>query len=62
MGLAKPAQRALARAGIMRLDELAHRTKAEIAALHGMGPQAPGLLRAALAERGLAFANRPRTS
>jgi len=35
-GLAKPAHRALAAAGITNLGDLATRTEAEIAALHGM--------------------------
>lgn len=55
-GLAKPAQRALAGAGITSLDGLARRTEAEIADLHGMGPNALGQIRDALATRGLAFA------
>lgn len=54
-GLAQPALRALAAAGIMRLEQLASFREAEIKALHGIGPNALRLLRAALAERGLAF-------
>lgn len=60
--LAKPAQRALAGAGITRLDGLTHRTEAEIAALHGRGPKALGQLRDALARRGLAFASETQAS
>ena len=55
-GLARPAQRALANAGYTRLEQLAKCTEAEIAMLHGMGPNALTLLRKALAEKGLAFA------
>ena len=55
-GLAAPARRALAGAGIGSLAELAGRTQAEVAALHGMGPNALRLLREKLAARGLAFA------
>ncbi len=50
-----PARRALTGAGITRLDQLTERTEAELAGLHGMGPKALGLLRGALAERGLSF-------
>ncbi|MFF0750928.1 DNA-binding protein [Streptomyces sp. NPDC004267] len=50
-----PATRALAAAGYTRLDQLAGVSEKELKALHGMGPKALGLLRAALAERGLAL-------
>lgn len=56
-GLAKPALRALGRAGYRRLEELANVTEAEVQALHGMGPQAIKRLRQSLAERGLSFAD-----
>jgi hypothetical protein len=54
--LAKPALRALARAGITRLDQLAGRREADLLALHGLGPSALAALRAALAARGQTFA------
>ena len=54
-GLARPAQRALTGAGIASLDTLAERSEAAVAALHGMGPNALAILRAAMAERGLRF-------
>ncbi|TLN04000.1 DNA-binding protein [bacterium] len=54
-GLAQPALRALAAAGIARLEQLASFREAEVAHLHGIGPNALRLLRSALAERGLAF-------
>ena len=54
--LSKPAQRALANAGYTRLDQLTKVREADLAKLHGMGPKALGQLRAALAERGAAFA------
>jgi len=57
-GLAKPAQRALAGAGIKRLEQLAKRTEDEISALHGMGPNALKTLRDTLAARGMSFARR----
>lgn len=53
--LAAPAQRALAGAGVATFEQLAARTEAEVAALHGMGPNALKKLREALAERGLSF-------
>ncbi len=53
--LAKPAQRALAGAGIRSLTDLTKRTEAEVLALHGMGPNAMALLRAAMAEKKLKF-------
>jgi hypothetical protein len=57
--LARPAQRALANAGYTRLDQLAAVSEAEIAQLHGIGPNALAQLRRALADRGLAFAAAP---
>jgi len=54
--LAAPAQRALAGAGIMRLDQLAAMSEAEIKQLHGIGPKALDQLRRALQARGLSFA------
>lgn len=53
--LAAPAQRALAGAGLTHLKQLTKLTEAELLQLHGMGKNAVGTLRAALAERGLAF-------
>jgi hypothetical protein len=50
-----PAQRALEGAGIHALEDLHNRSEREIAALHGMGPKALGILKQALAERGLAL-------
>ncbi len=46
--LARPAQRALASAGITRLAQAAQRSDAELLALHGMGPNAVVTIRAAL--------------
>ena len=54
-GLAQPALRALAAAGITRLDQLAGFGKTRLASLHGIGPKALALLAAALAARGLDF-------
>jgi len=58
-GLAKPAQRALAGAGYVRLEQLAELSQAEVMRLHGMGPKAFDQLRRALAAKGLAFADSP---
>ncbi|HEX5165083.1 MAG TPA: DNA-directed RNA polymerase subunit alpha C-terminal domain-containing protein [Thermomicrobiales bacterium] len=52
-----PARRALANAGIDRLDQLTTRREAELLTLHGMGPKAIAELHEALAARGLAFAD-----
>ena len=54
--LAAPAQRALAAAGYTRLEQLTAVSETELGKLHGIGPNALGTLRKALAERGLAFA------
>jgi hypothetical protein len=55
--LSAPARRALAAAGIRTLEELAARPKAEVEALHGMGPNALGILGEALRTHGLRFAS-----
>lgn len=48
-----PATRALANAGITTLRQVAEHRRSELAALHGMGPKALGILAASLAEVGL---------
>ena len=58
-GLAKPAQRALAGAGYVRLEQLAKLRQADLMRLHGMGPKALDQIRRALATKGLAFADSP---
>jgi len=55
-GLAKPAQRALANAGIKTVAQLAARTEGEIAGLHGMGPNGVAALKRTLAMHKLKFA------
>ena len=55
--LSKPAQRALAGAGYVRLTQLTKVREADLAKLHGMGPKALGQLREALAARGESFAD-----
>lgn len=54
-GVAQPAVRALNRAGYSTLDQLANARGSDLAALHGMGPRALGILKAALQERGKSF-------
>lgn len=56
VGLAQPARRALATAGVRNLEQLAQFSEAEIKQLHGIGPNALSQLRSALAEKGLSFA------
>ncbi|HQZ21096.1 MAG TPA: hypothetical protein PLW39_02390 [Thermoflexales bacterium] len=53
--LAAPAQRALASAGIANLQDLRKFTEAEIANLHGIGPNALKALKEAMAKNGLEF-------
>ncbi len=63
-GLAQPALRALAGAGIRRLEQLSQFSEAEIKGLHGIGPNALAKLHLALSAKGLSFAdmNREKTS
>jgi hypothetical protein len=56
-GLAKPAQRALAGAGLRDLQELSKWTEGQVMALHGMGPRAMEMLKAAMKEKGVTFAS-----
>ena len=53
--LGAPALRALDRDGIRSLFRLSQRTEREIADLHGMGPKAIGMLKAAMRKLGLKF-------
>lgn len=53
--LAAPAQRALASAGITKLEQLKDVAEAELLQLHGMGKNAVATLREALSTRGLSF-------
>ena len=49
----QPALRALHNAGYTKLADLTRATEAELAALHGMGPKALGILKKALAAKKL---------
>lgn len=57
-GLGAPATRALGRAGITSLSRATNATERDLLGLHGFGPKALAVLKAALAERGLALARR----
>jgi transposase len=50
-----PADRALAAIGITTLDQLHGKSEKEIAKLHGVGPKAVRIWKAALEANGLAF-------
>lgn len=54
--LAAPAMRALAANGITSLAKLSRCTEADVATLHGMGPNALKSIKTALKARGLGFA------
>ena len=54
--LGAPAERALAGAGIKTIKQLTKFSETEIKQLHGVGPNALGKLRQALADEGLSFA------
>ncbi len=54
-GVAKPAVRALAAAGYTTLDQLTKARERDLATLHGMGPKALAILKAALEEKGKSF-------
>lgn len=55
--LASPAQRALAGAGIQRLEQLTKLSEEQLKQLHGIGPNALKQLHQALRARGLSFPN-----
>lgn len=55
--LAKSAQRALAGAGYVQLEQFTKLSEAEILKLHGMGPKAVEQFKRAFAEKGLPVRN-----
>ncbi|NMO51786.1 DNA-binding protein [Actinoplanes sp. TBRC 11911] len=57
--LGAAATRALTAQGVVRLEQVAGLSAAEVQALHGVGPYALGRLRAALDAAGLAFRDDP---
>lgn len=56
--IGKPAERALANAGIAGMAALSKHREADLLALHGMGPKAMGILKAEMKKAGLSFAKR----
>ncbi|WP_158853381.1 hypothetical protein [Saccharothrix deserti] len=54
-GIGKAATRALTTAGLTTLDQVATRTKADLLALHGVGPKAVRILADTLAEKGMSL-------
>jgi len=55
-GMSQPSLRALALAGITSLEQIAERSEKELLSLHGFGPKSIRILRPALEEIGLTFA------
>ncbi|WP_019144985.1 helix-hairpin-helix domain-containing protein [Aeromicrobium massiliense] len=55
--IGRPATAALTAAGWTTLEQVAGRTRAELLALHGVGPKAVRLLDEALRAHGLSFAD-----
>ncbi len=55
-GIGSPAQRALAAAGITRLEQFTSISEAELLKLHGVGPKAVRIIKESLHENELAFA------
>lgn len=53
--IGKPATRALLSAGVFTMDDVAERSEASLAALHGVGPKALRILEQTLAETGRSF-------
>jgi hypothetical protein len=54
--IGRPANSALLEAGITTLTQVATHSRRELLAMHGVGPKAVTILEAALADRGLGFA------
>lgn len=53
--IGRPAASALLTIGVTTLEQVAAMREAELLALHGVGPKAVRILRAALAEQGMTF-------
>lgn len=56
--ISKPAHRALANAGILSLQQLSGCTEKQLLQMHGLGPSAIPVIKAALAEIGLQLAEK----
>ena len=61
-GLASPARRALAAAGISRLEQFTKISEAELLKLHGMGPKAIRTIKEAMSKHGLTLAGSDESS
>ncbi len=57
-----PARRALDSIGVLRLAQVTKFTEEQLLDLHGMGPKAMGILKAALAEKGRSLPKGKKTS
>jgi DNA-directed RNA polymerase alpha subunit len=55
--ISNPARRALAAAGLERLEDLTRVSEKELMRLHGMGPKAFNVIEDAIQKKGLAFAS-----
>lgn len=53
--IGRPATRALAMVGVSRLEQVARFSRAELLAMHGVGPKAVGILEEALRARKLSL-------
>ncbi|MDQ0059162.1 DNA-binding protein [Paenibacillus harenae] len=56
--ISSPATRALTAAGYFRLQQFTKVTEADLLKLHGVGPKGIRILKEALKERGLSFAQK----
>lgn len=54
--LGAPAERALAAAGYVQMEQFTQISEADLLKLHGVGPNAVGKIKQALAAKGLSFA------
>ena len=61
-GIGSPAHRALAAAGITRLEQFTAISETELLKLHGVGPKAVRIIKESLRENGLAFAKAEQSS
>jgi predicted flap endonuclease-1-like 5' DNA nuclease len=61
-GIGSPAHRALAAAGITRLEQFTSISEEELLKLHGVGPKAIRIIKESLRENGLAFAKAERSA
>lgn len=57
-----PARRALNGVGYLKLEQFTKVSEAEILKLHGVGPKALDIIRRALIDKGLTFANGSETN